>query len=129
MGSLLVTAHGAAPPDLAWKRYLNPVEWTGWAPHLTDVSSSTPVLQVGTRGTVTVFYLFKAYFHVHTVDTDNRFWAWTVRLGPLRLVLHHELEAESPGGGTIARIRMHGPTVGLHLYRPLMWWALRRLVG
>lgn len=126
MGSMVVTAHGAISPDVAWRRYLCPEEWPGWAPHLTEVSSDTPVLQAGTQGTLTMFYLLRADFQVHSVDAGRRAWTWTVGFGPLLLLLEHGLEAHAHG--TSAQVRMQGPVVLLLLYRPLMWWALHRLV-
>lgn len=136
MGSMVLEVHGPAPHDAAWERYLHPARWSTWAPHLSDVSASTSELERGTTGTVIALGVVRARFEVLSVDPESRSWSWQVRVGPLRLVLHHGLraEAEQPAGqpagpGTVAGIRMTGPWPVLWAYRPLMRRALGRLLS
>lgn len=123
---MMVTAQGAATRDLAWQRYHRLHHWTSWAPHLTRVDADTSTLVPGTRGRVEIAYLLSARFRILRVDPGARTWTWRVRFGPLNLVLHHGLD-ELPTG-TRAWVQIRGPWPVLLLYRPLMWWALRRLV-
>lgn len=68
-----------------------------------------------------------ARFRVLRVDAHARTWTWRVRFGPVNLLLDHGLD-QLPIG-TRAWVRIRGPWPVLLLYRPLMWWALRRLVS
>ena len=66
------------------------------------------------------------------MNPQARSWSWLVRVGPIRLVLHHDAILHHSGDGapgTLARIRMDGPWPVLVAYRPLMRWAMRRLVS
>lgn len=126
MGLMVVTALGKVDLETAWQRYLYPQNWDSWAPHLTGVASDTPVIAAGTRGTVKVVHFFTAHFRILAVDPAARTWTWRVRFGPFRLLLEHGLDADY--AGTRAWIRIWGPTPFLILYRPLMTWALHRLV-
>lgn len=126
VGPMMVTVQGAAEPETVWRRYLYPELWSSWAPHLTGVQSDTPVIAAGTRGTVKVVHFFTAHFRISHVDTAARTWTCRVRFGPFRLLLEHGLDADH--AGTRAWIRIWGPTPVLVLYRPLMRWALHRLM-
>jgi len=46
-------------------------------------------------------------------------------------VVEHEVEPRAPreGGGTLTRLRIHGPALVVLAYRPLAALALRRLVS
>lgn len=122
MGSVTVEVTGPAPVTTVWERYLRPELWTGWAPHLTRVRATSRTIVPGTSGTVTALGVVPARFEIRHVDPGERSWSWLVRVGPIRLVLHHRV-------GTLARIRMKGPWPVLLSYRPLMRWAMRRLVS
>jgi hypothetical protein len=74
--------------------------------------------------------------HVEDDDPARRWWTWEVRLPGLRvpgltLRLEHEVEPRAPreGGGTLTRLRIHGPTPVVLAYRPLAALALKRLVS
>lgn len=127
MASLTVQVSGSATVDEAWKRYLYPARWPAWTPHLTHVCA-------GTHGTVTALGVIPARFDVQVVDPGAHSWSWTVRIGPITLTLHHGLDGLSARQGadgvtgSIARILMEGPWPVLVIYRPLMRWAMRRLV-
>lgn len=127
MGMMTVTAQGAATPELAWQRYHQLQHWTSWAPHLTGVDADTPTLTAGIRGRVEILRIATAGFRILRVDPAARTWTWRVRFGPLNLLLDHGLD-QLPIG-TRAWVRIRGPWPVLLLYRPLMWWALRRLVS
>ncbi|WP_231295160.1 SRPBCC family protein [Corynebacterium efficiens] len=127
MGVMTVTATGAATPELAWRRSYYLQRWTAWAPHLTGVDADTPTLAAGTRGRVEILRIATARFRILRVNPQARTWTWRVRVGPLNLLLDHGLD-ELPTG-TRAWVRIRGPWLILALYRPLMWWALRRLVS
>ncbi|RSZ65562.1 SRPBCC family protein [Corynebacterium hylobatis] len=127
MAVITVDVTGPAPVETAWQRYLHPQNWTDWAPHLTRVRASTRTIRPGTTGTVTALGVVPARFTVLSVDPDNFAWAWTVWVGPIRLDLHHDLVAGD--NSTLARIRLVGPRPVLLAYRPLMRWAMRRLVS
>src|SRR5699024_6701917 len=66
-------------------------------------------------------------FHILRVNPQARTWSWRVRFGPLNLLLDHGLDELATG--TRAWVRIRGPWLILVLYRPLMWWALRRLAS
>lgn len=127
MGVMTVTATGAATPDLAWQRYHYLQRWTSWASHLTGVDAETPTLIAGTRGRVKILRVATARFRILRVNPQARTWSWRVRFGPLNLLLDHGLDELATG--TRAWVRIRGPWLILVLYRPLMWWALRRLAS
>lgn len=124
---MTVIRTGPARPRDVWQHYAWLPLWTEWAPHLTRVRADSPVLSPGATGTVTAAGLVPVRFRILTVDADRREWSWAVRLGPVRLLLEHDV-APAPGGGSRADIRIHGPAAVLVAYRPLMGWALSRLV-
>lgn len=132
MATVTVEVTGPAAASTVWERYLRPEAWTGWAPHLTDVSATAANIAPGVSGTVTALGVVPARFEILHVDHAQRSWSWVVRVGPVRLVLYHDVIAHpGPDGapGTRARIRLEGPWLVVVTYRPLMRWAMRRLVS
>ena len=132
MATVTVEETGPAPVATVWERYLRPEAWTGWAPHLTHVSATARSIAPGVSGTVTALGVVPARFEILHVDPTDRSWSWVVRVGPVRLVLHHDVIAhcgQDDAPGTLARIRLEGPWPVLVTYRPLMRWAMRRLVS
>jgi hypothetical protein len=132
MATVTVEVTGSAPASTVWRRYLHPELWTGWAPHLTHVSATSRSIAPGVGGTVTAFGVVPARFEILHVNLADRSWSWVVRVGPVRLALHHDVIAchgDDGAPGTLARIRMEGPWPVLVAYRPLMRWAMRRLVS
>lgn len=132
MATVTVEVTGPAAASTVWERYLRPEAWTGWAPHLTDVSATAANIAPGVSGTVTALGVVPARFEILHVDHAQRSWSWVVRVGPVRLALHHDVIAHpGPDGapGTRARIRLEGPWLVVVTYRPLMRWAMRRLVS
>lgn len=132
MAAATAEVTGPAAASTVWERYLRPEAWTGWAPHLTDVSATAANIAPGVSGTVTALGVVPARFEILHVDHAQRSWSWVVRVGPVRLALHHDVIAHpGPDGapGTRARIRLEGPWLVVVTYRPLMRWAMRRLVS
>ena len=122
-----MTRSGPADPRAVWQHYAWLPLWTRWAPHLTRVSADSPVLRAGATGTVTAAGVLPVHFRILAVDPARRTWSWSVGVGPVHLRLEHDV-APAPGGGSRAGIRIHGPGAVLVAYRPLMGWALSRLV-
>ncbi|RLZ03286.1 hypothetical protein CWC38_06540 [Kocuria tytonicola] len=124
---MTVARRGSADPRDVWRHYLWLPLWTEWAPHLTRVDADSPVLSPGATGTVTAAGVLPVHFRILAVDPARRSWSWRVGVGPVRLLLEHDV-APASDGGTRASIRIHGPALVLTAYRPLMGWALSRLV-
>ncbi|MTB71185.1 SRPBCC family protein [Arsenicicoccus cauae] len=120
-------ATGAAAPEVVWERYSTPTRWTQWAPHLTGVQASTPVIRAGTTGTVTALHVVRARFVVTEVDEAARSWSWTVRTGPVRLHLEHTVTG-ARDCGTSTGLSVEGPGLVVAAYLPIAARALQRLV-
>ncbi|RKQ33767.1 SRPBCC family protein [Kocuria tytonis] len=124
---MTLTRTGPAHPQDVWLHYHRLGLWTEWAPHLTRVRADSTVLLPGIEGTVTALGLVPVRFRILSVEPDRHRWSWRVRLGPVAMELEHDV-APAPDGGTRANITIHGPAAVLLAYRPLMGWALSRLV-
>ena len=124
---MTVARSGPADPRTVWQHYVWLPLWARWAPHLTRVDADSPILREGNAGTVTAAGVVPVRFRILTVDPEHRAWSWCASLGPVRLLLEHDV-APAPGGGSRASIRIHGPGPLLVAYRPLVGWALSRLV-
>lgn len=124
---MTVTRTGPARPADVWAHYEQLDLWSTWAPHLTRVRSDARTLRPGAEGTVTAVGLVPVPFRVLTVQPSLWRWSWRVRLGPVALLLEHDV-APAAGGGCRAGVTVHGPAPVLLAYRPLMSWAVRRLV-
>ncbi|MFJ4868888.1 SRPBCC family protein [Streptomyces sp. NPDC088757] len=79
------------------------------------------------RGEVVSFLGVRALFVVESVDEERRRWTWRVRLGPVRLRLHHAVLTRPAGSATTLRIE--GPALALAAYAGPARWAMGRLVG
>ena len=124
---MTVTRTGPARPSDVWEHYERLDLWTAWAPHLTNVRADSETLLPGTEGTVRALRVVPVPFRVLSVQAAQGRWSWRVRLGPLELTLAHWVSPSS-SGGTRAGVTVHGPAAVLVAYRPLMGWALSRLV-
>ncbi|WP_077801678.1 SRPBCC family protein [Streptomyces sp. JHA26] len=126
MARLTLDVTGPATPATVWERYVRVDRWASWSPQIrgvhTDVLCITPALQ----GTVESFAGLRIPFVVESVDHRHRTWAWRVRLGPVRLRLHHAVRPDPQGSA--ASVTLHGPMPVLAGYAPLARVALRRLV-
>ena len=105
-----------------WRAYAHTSRWPEWAPHLRRVTPSAE-LAVGLQGRVTGLLRVRASFEVTAVDEAAGTWSWTVRSGPVRLVLDH---AVGEGWTTLG---VAGPAPVVLSYLPVARLALHRLVA
>ena len=134
-----LTIQGPRETADVWDRYLRPSRWPEWSPQIRGVRYAHPTLRAGTDGVVTGPLGLGLPFRILQVEDDDpacRWWTWEVRPPGLRvpgltLRLEHEVEPRAPheGGGTLTRLRIHGPAPVVLAYRPLAALALRRLVS
>ena len=118
---------GEAPAGLVWHRYADLDAWSQWAPFIVGVDASARVLGTGVTGTVTGVGGLRVGFEVLAVDPAARTWRWRARLGPIALVLDHEV-AERPCGGSVAVLAITGAAPVVLAYLPPAQLALRSLV-
>ncbi|MFE0454127.1 SRPBCC family protein [Streptomyces sp. NPDC058914] len=126
MARLILHATGPAIPETVWRRYVCVDEWASWSPQIKAVQAAERRLTAGMSGTVESVAGIRAAFVVDAVDHDRRSWAWRVRLGPVRLRLHHGVCTHTRGSTT--SLTMDGPRLALLTYAPFALLALRRLV-
>nr|WP_181160523.1 SRPBCC family protein [Streptomyces solincola] len=126
MATLTLRATGRAQPDEVWRRYAEPARWPTWSPQIRAVRVSGERIAPGLRGEVVSLLGVRARFAVEAVDETARTWSWRVRVGPLRLRLHHEVLPAPGGAGT--RLRITGPAAAVTAYALPARWALSRLV-
>jgi len=125
--TLTLHASGPVAPGEAWDRYLRTERWSQWAPQIRDVESDAPLIAAGVTGRVRAPLGIAVPFRVTEVDDAARRWSWTVRVGPIALVLLHWV-SDGPDGGSTTGLRMRGPLPVLAGYAPLAQLALSRLV-
>jgi hypothetical protein len=123
-----LSAEGPAPVGLAWERYALIERWPTWSPQIARVEADAERIARGVTGTVHTPGGLPLRFTITGVDVVARRWSWLVRLGPLRMDLHHEVHAV-PGGGSATTLAIEGPSAVVTAYAPLAWVALRRLVA
>ena len=123
----ILTQAGDASPAEVWRRYADLDEWSRWAPFITAVETSGRVLVVGLTGTVIAVGGLRVRFEVLAVDPAARTWRWRARLGPVALVLDHEVAAR-PGGGCVAVLALSGAPPIVLAYLVPAQLALRSLV-
>ena len=123
-----LTAEGPAPVGLAWERYAVLEHWPSWSPQIVRVHADAERIARGVHGTVQVPGGLRLPFTITDVDVVARRWSWLVRLGPLRMNLHHEVHAV-PGGGSATSVTIEGSSPLVTAYAPLAWVALRGLVA
>jgi hypothetical protein len=127
MVDVTVRAQGSLAPDAAWERYAVPAVWPDWSPQIGRVECSHARLVEGAHGRVFgPLGIVGVPFAVDSWDDDRRRWSWQVRLGPVRLLLEHGVDARGAGSATF--VRVHGPAPLVLGYLPLAKLALRRLV-
>lgn len=116
---------GPAAPDVVWERYARPALWPTWSPQIRSVEAE-PRLRAGSTGVVHPTVGPGIRFTVLELDEAARRWSWRVRLGPLSLVLDHEVAARD--GGTVTGLVVDGPAPLVLGYAPLARLALALLV-
>ncbi|MFB8752969.1 SRPBCC family protein [Streptomyces parvulus] len=126
MATLTLHVAGPIDADTAWRRYARLDEWASWAPHIRRVHARRRSLAPGLTGRVESVTGLKVPFRVDAVDDVRRAWSWRVRVGPVRLRLHHQVHARD--GGCSTDLTLNGPGLVLAAYAPLARFALRRLV-
>ncbi|MFD0052807.1 SRPBCC family protein [Streptomyces sp. NPDC127168] len=126
MASLTIHAVGPIDADTAWQRYTRLDAWASWAPQIRYVHADRRLLAPGLTGQVESVARIKVPFRVEAVDDERRTWSWRVKVGPVRIRLHHEVHASE--GGCRTDLTMNGPGLVLAAYAPLARFALRRLV-
>ncbi|MEU0235061.1 MULTISPECIES: SRPBCC family protein [unclassified Streptomyces] len=127
MAAVTLRAAGQVPAGDAWERYALPALWPTWSPQIRAVRVDGGRIAPGMRGEVVSFLGVRARFVVETVDEERRRWTWRVRLGPVRLRLHHAVLTRPAGSATTLRIE--GPALALAAYAGPARWAMGRLVG
>ncbi|WP_108956911.1 SRPBCC family protein [Streptomyces fragilis] len=123
---MTLRASGSAPPETAWRRYAAPSRWPTWSPQIRAVRVDGDRIAPGLRGEVVSLFGVTARFVVESVDEERRRWTWRVRLGPVRMRLHHAVLARPDGSATT--LRLEGPALALAAYAGPARWALGRLV-
>ncbi len=122
-----LTEAGDASSQVVWRRYADLDEWPRWAPFITAVESTGRRLVAGLTGTVISVGGLRVAFEVLAVDEAAGTWRWRARLGPVALVLGHEVTGR-PSGGCVAVLEISGaPPVVLAYVVPAQL-ALRSLV-
>ena len=123
-----VSARGPVTPDEAWERYADLDEWPRWAPQISGVQADRRRLEPGLTGTVRAAGVVHVPFEVLAVDEAARTWSWRVRVGPVRLLLHHGVEPDG-AGGTRSWLVTEGPALVVGPYTPIAFVALHAHVG
>jgi hypothetical protein len=124
--SLEVT--GPRDPAAVWERYAVPGSWPEWLPQIERVDLSTPRLAAGATGKLHAPMGVSIPFTVDSVDEHGRTFAWTIRLGLLRLRLENWVH-DGPDGGAVAGMRVNGPGPLVSAYTGQAQASLERLVA
>jgi Polyketide cyclase / dehydrase and lipid transport len=128
MGTRSVEVGGPLDVAAVWERYAVPGSWPDWLPQITGVDLSTPRLTAGARGKLHAPMGVSIPFTVERVDEKARTFAWTIRVGLLKLRLENWVH-DAPDGGAVAGMRVNGPGPLVAAYAGQASAALERLVG
>ncbi|MBO1754404.1 SRPBCC family protein [Allobranchiibius sp. CTAmp26] len=126
-GTAHLSASGSATAADAWERYARPELWSTWSPQIRGVETDADRLAAGVTGTVVGPLGVRVAFVVDSFDEATMRWAWTARVGPVRMQLVHGVDA-APGGCS-TWLRATGAWPVLAAYLPIARWALHRLVA
>ncbi len=126
MPTLSISVRGTAEPSVVWERYADPRRWPEWAWQIRRVDTTGNRIVAGLRGRVLGPLGAAVNFVVDDVDEAGRTWSWTVRFGPVRLELRHDVVPD--GAGSRTRLWVTGPLAVVVPYLPVAAWALRSLV-
>ncbi|MDN5769492.1 MAG: SRPBCC family protein [Microlunatus sp.] len=122
-----LAAAGDSAPDEVWQRYVHLDSWAQWAPFIADVETPSRELQPGLTGRVISVGGLAVSFQIIAVDPLTRTWRWRAQIGPVDLVLDHEVIAR-PGGGSVAVLVVSGRAPAVLSYSPAARLALSALV-
>jgi hypothetical protein len=128
MGTRSVEVSGARDAAAVWERYAVPGSWPDWLPQITGVDLSTPRLSAGAKGKLHAPMGVSIPFAVDSVDEQARTFAWTIRVGLLKLHLENWVH-EGPDGGAVAGMRVNGPGPLVSAYAGQAQAALEKLVA
>jgi hypothetical protein len=128
MGTRSVEVGGPRDAAAVWERYALPGSWPDWLPQITGVDLSTPRLSPGAKGKLHAPMGVSIPFAVDAVDEDARTFAWTIRVGLLKLRLENWVH-EAPDGGSVAGMRVKGPGPLVAAYAGQAQASLERLVS
>jgi hypothetical protein len=128
MGTRSVEVSGPREAGAVWERYAVPGSWPDWLPQITSVDLSTPRLSAGAKGKLHAPMGVAIPFSVDRVDEEARTFAWTIRVGLLKLRLENWVHA-APDGGAVAGMRVNGPGPLVGAYAGQAQSALERLVA
>ncbi|MEU9579301.1 SRPBCC family protein [Streptomyces chilikensis] len=126
MVSVVLRAAGAARAEEVWRRYVTPARWPTWSPQIRAVRTEGDRITPGMRGEIVSLLGIRAAFVVDDVDEAGRRWVWRVRIGPVRMRLHHTVSPHPRGSATT--LRVEGPALAVAAYAGPARWALGRLV-
>jgi hypothetical protein len=110
-----------------WERYAVPTSWPDWLPQITGVDLSTPRLSAGAKGKLHAPMGVSIPFTVDSVDEQARTFAWTIRIGLLKLRLENWVH-DGEDGGAVAGMRVNGPGPLVGAYVGQAQASLERLV-
>lgn len=127
MSTRSVEVGGTLAPEAVWERYAVPSRWAEWLPQITGVDLSEPRLSAGAKGRMHAPMGVSIPFTVDSVDEAARSWAWTIKLGLLKLRLENWVQP-GPDGGSVAGMRVNGPGLVVAAYAGQAQAALERLV-
>jgi Polyketide cyclase / dehydrase and lipid transport len=108
MSTRTLHASGPLPADAVWERFAVPGRWPEWEEQVQRVDLATERLTPGATGRLHVGYGVALPFTVEAVDEAARRFAWTVKVGLLKLRLELSV-APAPGGGSTAVMTANGP--------------------
>jgi hypothetical protein len=128
MSTRSVEVSGPRDAGAVWERYAVPGSWPDWLPQITGVDLSAPRLAAGAKGKLHAPMGVSIPFAVDSVDEQARMFAWTIRVGLLRLRLQNWVQ-EGPYGGSVAGMRVEGPGPLVAAYAGQARAALERLVS
>jgi hypothetical protein len=128
MSTRSVEVIGPRDAGAVWERYAVPGSWPDWLPQITGVDLSAPRLAAGAKGKLHAPMGVSIPFAVDSVDEQARMFAWTIRVGLLRLRLQNWVH-EGPYGGSVAGMRVEGPGPLVAAYAGQARAALERLVS
>ncbi len=123
-----IDATGSAPAETAWERYMDPSQWSSWAPQIMGVEASDDRLTAGTTGHVSGPLWLRIDFEVLSVDETERTWEWRAWFvnRALGLTLIHGVEAQPAGSRTWLTVK--GSPALVLPYLPVAKFALSQLV-